>query len=229
MVDKELLIKQFGEKWYLKLKSFFREYHYTELRNNVNRLYAVGQVLPESKNLFRAFREVDPDNIKVIIIGKEPYLTSHANGIAFSTDKSELPNDLELILNQVRKTTGSCTEDYTLKEWCDQGVLLLNCKLTARMFQSEHQNHRAINWESFILRILDMIVKVNKVAIIGVGIEAKSLLTPIRKRYVMIGNYVSAVEHPNTANNENREWESKNIFNNVNKFLEKKNIDQIRW
>lgn len=228
--NEKLLLDQFGEKWFeFLVNDILRTQPFYDLKNNINRLYATGKVLPESKYLFRAFKETDPKNIKVIIIGECPYSTDHANGIAFGTDNKELPTSLKLIFEEVKKTTGNCTNDPSLKEWCKQGVLLINTRLTTRLFEKDHKDHKNIGWQNFILRVIDLIVKYNTVGIIAVGSESKKLLTPVRKRYLIMGKYVAATEHPIDANNENRSWESKNVFNTINNYLENNNMNKIKW
>jgi len=118
--------------------------------NNVNKQRDSEKVYPEPKQVFRAFT-LPFEEVKVVIVGQDPYYTGQANGLAFSvpSDVSPPPS-----LRNIFKEIGNDVYDGTypdpdpdLERWHTQGVLLLNAFLTVRHRQPA--SHRDVGWEYF--------------------------------------------------------------------------------
>ena len=106
------------------------------------------RLLPEPKNIFRAFSLCDFDAIRVVILGQDPYPTpGHANGLAFSVaDGVGLPRSLQNIYREIRDDLEIETpQGGNLERWARQGVFLLNSSLTVRA--GESNSHAGKGWE----------------------------------------------------------------------------------
>jgi len=134
-----------------KKKDYFKK-----LKEFVERRYKETTVYPEKKNIFRAFSLTKYNNLKVVILGQDPYhQPNQAVGLAFSVPK-ETPNPPSLIniLKEVKNSTGkdSICLDGDLSRWAVQGVLLLNAILTVE--RGKPLSHANIGWEIFTDNII---------------------------------------------------------------------------
>ena len=109
-------------------KDYFKEIKYSLLsdHNSGKKIY------PEPKNFFKSFEICPYENVKVVILGQDPYHTPDAaNGLAFSVDKNQkLPPSLKNIFKEIKNDVGIENEIGDLTKWAKQGVLLLNSSLT---------------------------------------------------------------------------------------------------
>ena len=136
--------------WQKVLNEEFEKPYFEQLTKFVKSEYAVATIYPDPKNIFRAFELCPFDNVKVVIIGQDPYHgPKQANGLCFSVNNGiPLPPSLQNIykeissdLNLPAPTTGN------LDNWAKQGVLLLNATLTVRANQAGSHQHKG--WEGF--------------------------------------------------------------------------------
>lgn len=122
----------------------------------VDQRYASESVLPASENVFRALERVSPEDVKVIILGQDPYPTpGNAHGLSFSVQPGvKIPRSLRTIFAELKRTAPGWVEpaNGTLEAWADQGVLLLNAVLTVRA--GEPLSHAGIGWEAFTAAVL---------------------------------------------------------------------------
>lgn len=136
--------------WKLKLENEFSKGYFSELVDFVKSEYAQYKVYPKGKEIFNAFEHCDFDNLKVVIIGQDPYHgVGQANGLCFSVnDGVKMPPSLINIFKEIKDDVG---KDFprtgNLERWARQGVLLLNATLTVRaQSPGSHQNK---GWEEF--------------------------------------------------------------------------------
>ena len=103
---------------------------------------------PAKDYVFKVF-EVDPANIKVVVVGQDPYPTSgDATGLAFSVDRSEkLPKSLQNIFKELQSDLGISRSDGSLSDWQAQGVFLINRVLTVPAGKAN--GHNNLGWEDF--------------------------------------------------------------------------------
>ena len=138
------------EVWRLFLYEAVKNDSFRQLEVFLEREYREQTVFPPPEELFTAFRLTDPDQVRVVILGQDPYHDEgQAHGLAFSVKESvrfppslrnifkELASDLNLML----------PESGSLIPWAKQGVLLLNTVLTVRAHQPG--SHRKRGWEAF--------------------------------------------------------------------------------
>ena len=139
-----------AESWKAVLEDEFRKGYFTDLADFVRKEYARARVFPQGRNIFRAFEKCSFDDLKVVIIGQDPYHgVGQANGLCFSVnDGVEFPPSLQNIFKEVHDDTGApVPQSGNLDRWAEQGVLLLNAVLTVRAHEAA--SHAGMGWERF--------------------------------------------------------------------------------
>ena len=136
---KEALTAEFSKAYFLQLKAFLKE----EKR--------AGQLIyPPGKQIFAAFDSTPFDQVKVVIIGQDPYHgPGQAHGLCFSVLPGvAIPPSLRNVYQELRDDVGFTLPNHGyLQKWADQGVLMLNAMLTVRASQAG--SHRKKGWEQF--------------------------------------------------------------------------------
>lgn len=135
---KEALGEEFGKPYFKVLTDFVREE------------YANGKCFPSGRNIFRAFDKCPLDQLKVVIIGQDPYHgDGQANGLCFSVnDGVKFPPSLRNIFAEIESELGTpVPQSGNLDRWAEQGVLLLNAVLTVRAHEAA--SHAGRGWEQF--------------------------------------------------------------------------------
>ncbi len=144
--------------WQKKLSGEFEKSYFTDLAVFVKKEYQDGSVYPAPKNIFRAFDLCPFEQVKVVILGQDPYHGERqANGLAFAVDENvKFPPSLQNIFKEIENDIGSTTtcegltftkENGDLSRWARQGVLLLNATLTVRAHAAG--SHQEKGWEQF--------------------------------------------------------------------------------
>ena len=138
------------ETWRQHLQSEFDAPYFAQLVAFVRQEYAQGRVYPPGRLIFNAFDQCPFDQVKVVIIGQDPYHEpGQAQGLCFSVPNGvQIPPSLINIYKEIEDDLGvKCPLSGDLTRWAQQGVLLLNATLTVR----EHQagSHQRRGWEQF--------------------------------------------------------------------------------
>lgn len=133
--------------------------YYKSLEKEINKRYETTTVFPEKQNIFKAFSLTKLDNLKVVILGQDPYHGfGQAQGLAFSTPANiKNPPSMQNILKEIQSDLGkkSVCEDGDLTPWAKEGVLLLNTILTVE--ESKPKSHHNLGWEVFTDNIIKYI------------------------------------------------------------------------
>ncbi len=136
----------------------FKKDYFLKLNNFLDNEYAEHTIFPPREQLFRAFELCPLEQVKVVIIGQDPYHgKGQANGLAFSVaEKIALPPSLKNIFKEVaRDCGGNIPTSGELERWASQGVLLINSVLSVRSGAAgSHQNK---GWERFTDRVIEII------------------------------------------------------------------------
>ncbi len=141
---KELLAPEFGKPYFRELTDFVRA-EYVAAANHTG-----PPVYPAARNIFRSFEKCGLDELKVVIIGQDPYHgPGQANGLCFSVnDGVPFPPSLRNIFKEIQDDIGTPTpQSGNLDRWAEQGVLLLNASLTVREGQANSHSDRG--WQTF--------------------------------------------------------------------------------
>lgn len=139
-----------AQDWKEILAPEFEKPYFEELTHFVREEYATHRIYPRGSNIFRAFDKCPFDQLKVVIIGQDPYHgPGQAHGLCFSVaDGVPFPPSLQNIFKEVHADTGAKIPlSGNLDRWAEQGVLLLNAVLTVR--EHEAASHAGRGWEQF--------------------------------------------------------------------------------
>ncbi len=215
-----------GNNWDLKLKDEFKKEYFTNLMNFIKNEYKTKTIYPKQNEVFNAFRYTDFNNVKVVIIGQDPYHgPNQAEGLSFSVSNEVLkPPSLQNIFKELESDLGiPFPKHNSLKPWAKQGVLLLNAVLTVE----EHKptSHKDKGWETFTDDVIKIInEKQEPVVFILWGAFArskKSLIT--NPKHLIIES-----AHPSPFSARNGFFGSK-PFSRTNEFLKKNHLKEIDW
>lgn len=136
--------------WANALKTEFRKPYYRELFQKVDEEYRTRKIFPAADDIFNAFHFTPLDEVKVVILGQDPYHNDgQAHGLCFSVKPQvEIPPSLVNIYKELEDDLGCyIPNNGYLEKWARQGVLMLNTVLTVRAHQAN--SHRGIGWEEF--------------------------------------------------------------------------------
>lgn len=139
-----------ASSWKNHLQNEFSKPYFTNLVEFVKDEYSNHTVYPPGKEIFRAFDLTDFDQVKVVILGQDPYHgPNQANGLAFSVrDGLKMPPSLVNIFKEIKQEYNrEFPPSGNLERWAKQGVLLLNATLTVRASQAG--SHQKKGWEEF--------------------------------------------------------------------------------
>ncbi len=144
--------------WSHMLKDEMEKPYFLQLENFVDEAYKSGTCYPPISEIFSAFRHCAFDNVKVVIIGQDPYHgPKQANGLCFSVkDEIRIPPSLKNIFKELQSDLGKpIPSSGNLENWAKQGVLLLNTTLTVR--EGAAASHQKKGWETFTNAIIKMV------------------------------------------------------------------------
>lgn len=215
-----------GNSWDNILKEEYQKGYFANLMEFIKKEYKEKTIYPKQNEVFNAFRYTDFKDVKVVILGQDPYHgPNQAEGLSFSVSNEVLkPPSLKNIFKELESDLGiPFPEHNSLKPWTKQGVLLLNAVLTVE----EHTptSHKDIGWETFTDNVIKIInTKQTPIVFILWGSYArnkKSLITnPI--------HYIIESPHPSPFSAYNGFFGSK-PFSKTNEFLKSKGLKEIDW
>ena len=215
-----------GNNWDIKFKDEFKKEYFTNLMNFIKNEYKTKTIYPKQNEVFNAFRYTDFNNVKVVIIGQDPYHgPNQAEGLSFSVSNEVLkPPSLQNIFKELESDLGiPFPKHNSLKPWAKQGVLLLNAVLTVE----EHKptSHKDKGWERFTDDVIKIINKKQQpVVFILWGAFARSKKNLITNpKHLIIES-----AHPSPFSARNGFFGSK-PFSRTNEFLRKNNLKEIDW
>ena len=215
-----------GNKWDIILQDEFKKEYFENLMNFVKNEYKTKTIYPKQNEVFNAFRYTDFDNVKVVILGQDPYHgPNQAEGLSFSVSNEVLkPPSLKNIFKELESDLEiPFPEHNSLKKWAKEGVLLLNAVLTVE----EHKptSHKDKGWEIFTDDIIKILNKRDTPTVFILwGAYARS------KRNLITNPKHLVIEsaHPSPFSARNGFFGSK-PFSKTNEFLKKNNIKEIDW
>ncbi len=212
--------------WLEPLQDEFKKPYYAKLYKTVLEEYNTRTIFPSADDLFSAFQLTPLSKVKVVILGQDPYHNDgQAHGLSFSVKPNvPIPPSLVNIYKELQDDLGCKVPNHGyLKQWAEQGVLLLNTVLTVRAHQA--YSHRGIGWEEFtdaVIRILNE--KDEPLVFILWGKPAqskKSMLT--NKKHLILES-----AHPSPLSAYRGFFGSK-PFSKTNEFLVANGVEPIHW
>ena len=138
-----------NKKWDIILKEEFHKPYFKELGIFVKQEYKHKQIFPPYENIFDALRFTDYDEVKVVILGQDPYHgLGEAHGLSFSVHNNiKTPPSLINILKELKNDLNIERKESDLTDWAKQGVLLMNTILTVE--EGKPLSHANIGWQNF--------------------------------------------------------------------------------
>ena len=214
------------EKWDKILEEEYKKEYFIKLLKTLQIEYRTKTIFPPKHDVFRAMRLTDYDNIKVVILGQDPYHgEGEAEGLSFSVrDGIRKPPSLKNIFKELEDDLGyKEPQTGSLVKWAKEGVLLLNSLLTVE--KDKPLSHKKLGWERFTDEIIKKInEKETPVVFILWGAYAKS-----KKNYITNKNhYIIESTHPSPFSARNGFFGSK-PFSKTNKFLISKKISPVNF
>ena len=201
--------------------------YYKSLEKEINKRYETTTVFPEKQNIFKAFSLTKLDNLKVVILGQDPYHGfGQAQGLAFSTPANiKNPPSMQNILKEIQSDLGkkSICEDGDLTPWAKQGVLLLNTILTVE--EAKPKSHHNLGWEVFTDNIIKYISDNCKDTIFilwGSPAISKTKLIDRKKHHIL------TAPHPSPLSSYRGFFGCKH-FSQTNDILKSLNKEPIIW
>lgn len=219
-------MKLVGNKWDVILDGEYRKEYFKRIVDFINSEYKLKTVYPVKSRILRSLELTDYDNVKVVILGQDPYHgEGEANGLCFAVSNGiKLPPSLQNIYKELEDDLGISRSNVgNLECWAHEGVLLLNTVLTVE--KDKPASHKGIGWEMFTDAIISKInEKEEPVVFILWGNFAKSKKNLITNSK----HYVIESSHPSPFSARYGFFGSK-PFSKTNKFLRDNNIKEIDW
>ena len=199
--------------------------YFKNLWEKVKTEYASGKCFPPKNQIFRALELTPFDEVKVVIIGQDPYHNDEqANGLCFSVSESvSAPPSLKNIFSELKDDLGIERSKKELDDWATQGVLLMNATLSVRAHSPN--SHKDLGWEKFTDFIIREISdkKENVVFVLwGAFAQKKAPLIDSVKHYIIQS------AHPSPFSVYRGFYGSK-PFSKINSYLTSKNKETISW
>ena len=212
--------------WLEALKDEFKKDYYKQLFEKVNEEYRTTLIFPPANDIFNAFHLTPLKDVKVVILGQDPYHgNNQAHGLCFSVKPEvEIPPSLVNIYKELQDDLG-CTipgHGYLVK-WAKQGVLMLNTVLTVRAHQAN--SHRGIGWEEFTdaaIRVLNTQDRPIVFILWGRPAQMKKAMLNNPK------NLILEAPHPSPLSSY-RGFFGSRPFSKTNQFLEANGVEPIDW
>ena len=217
-----------NESWKKLLDSEFNSEYFKSLITFVKEDYSKTTCYPKGTQIFNAFDFCPIDNLKVVIIGQDPYHgVDQANGLCFSVNKGiPHPPSLINILKEIEVDLGFKFKKNNahLSKWAEQGVMLLNSTLTGRdNLAGSHQNK---GWEIFTDKVIELISNEtnNTVFLLwGSFAKQKKKLIDIEKHKVLESG------HPSPLSANRGYWFGNKHFSKCNEYLDSIGKSKIDW
>lgn len=213
--------------WLTCLQEEFRKPYYKKLYQFVKDEYNTRVIYPPADDIFNAFHFTPLSEVKVLVLGQDPYHGEHqAHGLCFSVlpDQPELPPSLQNIYKELESDLGCyIPNNGYLKKWADQGVLMLNTVLTVRAHQAG--SHQGKGWEQFT----DAIIQ-------AVNAQDRPIVyllwgRPAQSKIPMLTNpkhLILKAPHPSPLSAYRGFFGCKH-FSQTNEFLQQNGIKPIDW
>ena len=203
--------KQEQEKDYFKI-----------LQAQIDNLYNTEVCYPPKELIYRALKETSLDNVRVVIIGQDPYHgPNQANGLAFAVNE-EIP--IPPSLRNILKESGS--SDRTLLKWANQGVLLLNTVLT--VIDGKPLSCSNIPWKTYTTNAIKYLLEHNSNLIFMLWGNSAQSLKPLIYQYKVNKNIILESSHPSPLS-AYISFNGSGHFTRINEILKNNGLNIIEW
>lgn len=212
--------------WLPPMRAEFAKPYYRRLYETVKREYETRRIFPDAGDIFNAFRFTPLSEVKVVILGQDPYHNvGQAHGLSFSVKPGvEIPPSLKNIYQELHDDLGcDIPNNGYLKSWAEQGVMLLNTVLTVRAHEAN--SHRGIGWEEFTDAAIRVLAEQDRpMVFILWG-------SPAQRKAEMLHNpkhLVLKAPHPSPLS-AYRGFFGSRPFSKTNRYLTEQGLSPIDW
>jgi len=217
--------------WYRRLKNTIESQQFLDLGKFIADQRSKHTIYPAQKDVFRAFKETDFNDVKVVLFGMDPYPTEYlgepvACGLAFAPNNPEyIPPSLRIMYETIKETVYSdeltFPIDLNISNWAKQGVLLLNTGLTV---QKGKAGSHIRKWEFFTNAVIETLNETTGIIFLLWGNEAKKLKPLINEK----NHFILEASHPAASIYSKGPWKCDH-FNRVNEILRVNHNEEIEW
>lgn len=214
------------ESWKQRLQTEFDQSYFEQLTRFVHQEYATHTVYPPGKQIFAAFDSCPFEQVKVVILGQDPYHEPRqAHGLCFSVnDGIPFPPSLQNIFKEIESDLGiPVPASGDLTRWAQQGVLLLNATLTVRAHQAA--SHQGKGWETFTDAVIHKLAEEREHLVFilwGSYAQRKGEFIDSRRHLVLKS------PHPSPLS-AHRGFFGNHHFSQANRYLASYGITPIQW
>ena len=217
---------QFNNSWDILLKDEFQKPYYLNLRKFLVQEYKTQTIYPNMNNIFNALKYTDYKDVKVVILGQDPYhQPNQAHGLCFSVLKGvNPPPSLQNMYKEIHAEYGYPIPQHgELTYWAEQGVLMMNTVLTVR--ESQPNSHKGMGWEIFTDNVISLLnLRPEPMVFLLWGANARA-----KKKLITNPNHlVLESAHPSPLSAYNGFF-GNGHFKKSNEFLKSKNMSEIDW
>nr|WP_297307539.1 uracil-DNA glycosylase [uncultured Flavobacterium sp.] len=215
------------EAWQFVLESEKQQENFTQLDEFVSQAYSNSKCFPPKEYIFSAFDYCKPEDVKVVILGQDPYHGfGQANGLAFSVyDGVRFPPSLINIFKEIEADLDlPLPISGNLERWAEQGVLLLNATLTVE--ESKAGSHQKKGWEIFTDEVIKKLSEnYNTIVFMLWGSFARNKVKLIdAEKHLILES-----GHPSPLSANRGHWFENKHFSKGNKYLKKNKRKPIEW
>lgn len=213
--------------WLLSINEEFKKPYYQKLYQFVREEYNTRVIYPPADDIFNALHLTPLSEVKVLILGQDPYHNEHqAHGLSFSVlpEQTEIPPSLQNIYQELHDDLGCFVPNNGyLEKWAKQGVLLLNTVLTVRAHQAN--SHQGKGWEQFTDAIIQAVNAQDRPVVYMLwGKPAQSKIPMLTNP----GHLILKAPHPSPLSAYRGFFGCKH-FSQANEFLKKNGVEPIDW
>lgn len=217
-----------NSSWQTILASEIQKPYFKDLMLAVANEYNVNSCFPPKELLFSAFDYCSFDDLKVVIIGQDPYHgEGEANGLCFSVNENmKIPPSLRNIFRELNSDLDSLflPTSGNLERWAKQGILLLNATLSVQ--KDKPNSHKHLNWGKFTDAVIHEISdkKSNVVFLLWGNFAHKKGLKIDRTKHLVLES-----GHPSPMSANQGKWFGNKHFSKTNDYLKSNGIQEINW
>ena len=215
------------KNWYEKLINEFNSDDYKKLEKWLTQEYQTKTIYPKPEKVFNALNLVKYDDVKVVIIGQDPYHNpNQAHGLSFSVEKDiAIPPSLQNIYKELHNDLGCyIPNNGNLTKWAKQGVLLLNSVLTVE--KNKPNSHKNKGWEKITTKVVELLgERKDPVIFLLWGANAKAS----GKNIDTSRHYVLTAVHPSPMSANQGGWFGCKHFSKTNEILKQLGKTPIDW
>jgi uracil-DNA glycosylase len=222
------MLSNLNTSWVAVLSDEIEKPYFYELMEVVDQEYQNLTCFPPKELIFSAFNSCLFEDVKVVIIGQDPYHgLGEANGMSFSVNDSvRIPPSLRNIFRELTTDLDSIfiPNSGNLVSWANQGVLLLNASLTVR--KDSPNSHKHLKWNLFTDAVIQIISdeKENVVFMLWGSFAQKKGVKIDRNKHLVLES-----GHPSPMSANQGKWFGNKHFSKANDYLEKNNLQTINW